>query len=184
MHRLLRECLIYSSLINKKQSLFVSVGSRGAGRNAVLLKNLKEATQYNRELKPQMKGKILCHSVSSKWTWCNRSTQNKNCIDSYAFIFASMTHLYEKSCEQILFFFTSTDSSSLDILVEIYYHGSEGIQQPTLPAKEDMQSLSQKQLDTMISLCHCSNNEWQPVTEKYAESRIIRVCTSHERWRE
>lgn len=92
-----------------------------------------------------------------------------------------MTHLYEKSCEQILFFFTSTDSSSLDILVEIYYHGSEGIQQPTLPAKEDMQSLSQKQLDTMISLCHCSNNEWQLVTEKYAESRIIRVCTSHER---
>lgn len=87
-----------------------------------------------------------------------------------------MTHLYEKSCEQILFFFTSTDSSSLDILVEIYYHGSEGIQQPTLPAKEDMQSLSQKQLDTMISLCHCSL-----VTEKYAESRIIRVCTSHER---
>lgn len=82
------------------------------------------------------------------------------------------------------FFFTSTDSSSLDILVEIYYHGSEGIQQPTLPAKEDMQSLSQKQLDTMISLCHCSNNEWQLVTEKYAESRIIRVCTSHERWRE
>lgn len=104
MHRLLRECLIYSSLINKKQSLFVSVGSRGAGRNAVLLKNLKEATQYNRELKPQMKGKILCHSVSSKWTWCNRSTQNNKCIDSYAFIFASMTHLYEKSCEQILFF--------------------------------------------------------------------------------
>lgn len=50
MHRLLKECLIYSSLINKKQSLFVSVGSHGAGRNAVLLKNLKEATQYNREL--------------------------------------------------------------------------------------------------------------------------------------
>lgn len=119
-------------------------------------------------------------TVSSKWTR-HMIDQHKTAenIDSYAFILPPWPIYVKNHVNKSCFFFSCTDCSSLDIVVEIYF-----MAQKAHTVRRGELAITFSKTTVLSFFFHHSNNEWHLVTETCDESQIIRVCTSHERWQE